>query len=278
MDRSTTRSYDEIPVSSKALVPMRSAQSLQEILGWHSGRELEHAPPRRATLRFDSALCTPLAWCIVSTLALLLFVLEEPSSERWQRLSWFFTMLLLLQGASGFAPAAKPAWVPGAATHGRFDNSGLITSPEASVTIRHSSPSPPPPHPTRAPPPPSSRELVPYYHGRGLTSVTVSTFAELETALAGSADTIRLAAGTYAVTSTLSVERNVVLTADVEGSSVVLDGGHTGYGTGTRVMLINSGTVELIGLTITKGYAVRRGRAPVSMPSFTLCALQGRPS
>ena len=39
MDRSTTRSYDEIPVSSKALVPMRSAQPLQELLGWRSGRK-----------------------------------------------------------------------------------------------------------------------------------------------------------------------------------------------------------------------------------------------
>ena len=112
---------------------------------------------------------------------------------------------------------------------------------------------------------PSSRELAPYYHGRGLTSVTVSTFAELETALAGSADTIRLAAGTYAVTSTLSVARNVVLTADVEGSSVVLDGGNA-----RGVMTINSGTVQLTGLTITNGDASVRHVSP--MCTSKLCS------
>ena len=93
------------------------------------------------------------------------------------------------------------------------------------------------------------------YHGRGLTSVTVSTFAELETELAGSAATIRLAAGTYSVASTLTIARDVTLTADVEGSSVVLDGGNA-----RGVMTINSGTVQLTGLTITNGYASVRHR------------------
>ena len=96
------------------------------------------------------------------------------------------------------------------------------------------------------------------YRGRALTSVTVSTFAELQTALSGNASTIRLAAGTYSVASTdrfgLTISRGVTLTADVEGSSVVLDGGNA-----RRVMRINSGTVQLTGLTITNGYlSVRR--------------------
>ena len=96
------------------------------------------------------------------------------------------------------------------------------------------------------------------YHGRGLTSVTVSTFAELETELAGSVATIRLAAGNYSVTSTLTIARDVTLTADVEGSSVVLDGGRA-----RRVMIINSGTVQLTGLTITNGYANVRRASPL---------------
>ena len=103
------------------------------------------------------------------------------------------------------------------------------------------------------------------YHGRGLTSVTVSTFAELETELAGSAATIRLAAGNYSVTSTLTIARDVTLTADVEGSSVVLDGGNA-----RRVMTINSGTVQLTGLTITNGYSSVRHASP--MCTSKLCS------
>jgi hypothetical protein len=87
------------------------------------------------------------------------------------------------------------------------------------------------------------------FHGRGLTSVTVGNFTELENALEGSAATIRLTAGMYNVASTLTISRDVTLTADVEGSSVVLDGGNA-----LRVMTINSGTVQLTGLTITNGY------------------------
>ena len=95
------------------------------------------------------------------------------------------------------------------------------------------------------------------YRGRALTSVTVSTFPDLETELAGSAATIRLAAGTYSVASTLTIARDVTLTADVEGSSVVLDGGSA-----RRVMTINSGTVQLTGLTITNGDITVRHASP----------------
>ena len=56
MDHSTTRSYDKIHLYSKALVPMRNAQSLHELLGCGSGRELEHTTPRRATLQFESTI------------------------------------------------------------------------------------------------------------------------------------------------------------------------------------------------------------------------------
>ena len=142
-------------------------------------------------------------------------------------------------------------------------------------------PSPPPPsYPPRAQAPPPSGKLSAHhvdgaspshasvqqplevalvpYRGRALTSTTVSTFAELQAALSGSEAIIRLAAGTYQVTSTITISRDVTLTADVEGSSVVLDGGNA-----RRVMRINSGTVQLTGLTITNGYSsVRRAFSP----------------
>ena len=66
----------------------------------------------------------------------------------------------------------------------------------------------------------------------------------------GSADVIRLDAGTYEVSTTLTVDRNVTITADVVGESVVLDGQGA-----RRVMTIDGGTVRLIGLNITRGSA-----------------------
>ena len=103
------------------------------------------------------------------------------------------------------------------------------------------------------------------YRGRALTSTTVSTFAELQAALSGSEAIIRLAAGTYQVTSTITISRDVTLTADVEGSSVVLDGGNA-----RRVMSINSinsWTVQLTGLTITNGYELVRHASPLRVPA-----------
>ena len=142
-------------------------------------------------------------------------------------------------------------------------------------------PSPPPPsYPPRAQAPPPSGKLSAHhvdgaspshasvqqplevalvpYRGRALTSTTVSTFAELQAALSGSEAIIRLAAGTYQVTSTITISRDVTLTADVEGSSVVLDGGNA-----RSVMRINSGTVQLTGLTITNGFVSVRHASPL---------------
>ena len=123
---------------------------------------------------------------------------------------------------------------------------------------------------TAAPPPPSPRSLRPgggaprvnalnastgsdrlpdAPRGRALSSVTVSSFADLASAVSGSATEIRLDAGTYAVTSTLSISSDVTITADVEGAAVVLDGQGS-----TRVIYISAATVQLVGLDITNGY------------------------
>ena len=86
--------------------------------------------------------------------------------------------------------------------------------------------------------------------GRALSSVTVSNFADLATEVAGSATEIRMDAGTYVVTSSLSISRSVTITADVEGAAVVLDG------QGARRVLYISGSginVDLVGLAITRG-------------------------
>ena len=214
---------------------------------------------------------TSLAWCILSTFALLLPLLgEKQASERRQLLSLFCWMLILLQGASWFvlvaeAASVEPVWMPGVADvqHRRTDVSGVAA--DAGATVWHSSAGS---RAVQAPPPLSKgveQGAFAPSHGRGLTSVTVSSFEELKTQLAGSAATIRLEAGTYSVTSTLTISRDVTLTADVEGSSVVLDGGNA-----RRVMTINSGTVQLTGLTITNGYSSVRHASP--MCTSKLCS------
>ena len=94
--------------------------------------------------------------------------------------------------------------------------------------------------------------------GRALSSVTVDSFDDLATQVGGSANEIRVAVGTYAVTSTLSVSRSVTIRADVESATVVLDGEDA-----RRVVSIASGNVELIGLSITGGYTWTVHRGPL---------------
>jgi hypothetical protein len=67
---------------------------------------------------------------------------------------------------------------------------------------------------------------------------------------AGIVDVVRMQAGVYEMASTLTLTRNVTIMADGIHGSVVLDGlGER------RVMTINSGTVRLVGLNITRGTA-----------------------
>jgi hypothetical protein len=87
----------------------------------------------------------------------------------------------------------------------------------------------------------------------------VSTVNELTTALSGGWSRIVVAPGVYAFTaamcsnngdSALCISRSVTIEAAVPGT-VVLEGLLR-----LRVMHISSGTVELIGLDITGGYAL----------------------
>ena len=95
-------------------------------------------------------------------------------------------------------------------------------------------------------------------HGRQLQTI-VSDVAALNAALADpSIGHIYLAAGTYSLTSQLSISRDVTVEAAQTGA-VVLDGQDS-----TRVLYISSGTVELIGLNIARGYVP----APVSIPYY----------
>ena len=87
-------------------------------------------------------------------------------------------------------------------------------------------------------------------HGRQLQT-TVSDVPGLTTALADpSIGHISLSAGTYSLTSQLSIGRDVTLEAAQPGT-VVLDGQGS-----TQVLYISSGIVELIALSITRGVAL----------------------
>ena len=94
-------------------------------------------------------------------------------------------------------------------------------------------------------------------HGRHLNEVSASTVGEFITAVGNSAvDKILLAAGTYELTSTMCsgsavcIDRALTIEAGVPGAVVLNAMG------GRRVFQIQSGgTVELIGLNITGGYA-----------------------
>jgi hypothetical protein len=95
-------------------------------------------------------------------------------------------------------------------------------------------------------------------HGRHLNEVSASTVGEFTAAIADSSvNKILLAAGTYELTSNVCslssavcIDRALTIEAEVPGA-VVLDAKG-----GRRVFEIQSGgTVELIGLNITGGYA-----------------------
>ena len=94
-------------------------------------------------------------------------------------------------------------------------------------------------------------------HGRHLNEVAASTVDEFTAAVSNSAvDKILLAAGTYELTSDMCtgfavcISRTLIIEAEVPGAVVVNAMG------GRRVFEIQSGgTVELIGLNITGGYA-----------------------
>ena len=112
--------------------------------------------------------------------------------------------------------------------------------------------------------------LVPS-HRRELQT-QVSTVASLTSALANTAvNRIVLAAGTYAVSSQLSITRSVVLEAAV-GATVVLDAQATSSSP-RRVLYINPGSlgaVQLIGLRITKGYTDSTGGGGVYVAGGTV--------
>ena len=79
--------------------------------------------------------------------------------------------------------------------------------------------------------------------------VTVITHADLVTEIAGTAPTIELEAGTYAISSTISVSRDYAINAKVSGSSVVLDGG----GSTCSKSMHSGDAAHLIGPTFKDG-------------------------
>ena len=92
--------------------------------------------------------------------------------------------------------------------------------------------------------------------------VNVSTFDGLVRALRGGAAAIQLASGTYSVTATLMIARNVTIKA-APSATVVLDAQHQ-----RRVLQIDGGTVVLERVSITGGHV----RSLCAQP---LCAYRG---
>ena len=99
-------------------------------------------------------------------------------------------------------------------------------------------------------------------HGRHLNEVSASNVSEFTTAIADSAiNKILLAAGTYELTTDMCtgaavcINRTLIIEAEVPGAVVF-----NAMGGERRVFEIQSGgTVELIGLNITGGYAYYDG-------------------
>ena len=112
-------------------------------------------------------------------------------------------------------------------------------------------------------------------HGRQVqaatSSRTVSSTTELEAAIVDSSlGRIVLLEGSYLLSSQLQINRDVIIEAEVPGT-VVLDGQGS-----TRVMQISSGTVELIGLNITGGYASRDNGGGIHIAgSNTIATIKG---
>ena len=241
------------------------------------------AEPRRLSL--DSPLWDLLACCIVATLSLFFWsAVFAHGSWRW-RLLRAFTLLLLLQGAAWFLPAAEAARLDNAAppfgkAASGASHSQVVSSAGASVRVYEageaspsssaaaSLPSATGGSPPSARAPPSSgllsteKALVPT-SVRRLATTTVSPGAgTLQAALnaASAGDTLELTDGTYTGNgnSVLEISKDITIRAQNSGQAV-LDGGNA-----RRVISITSGTVTLEGLGITKGSAVSGGGVSIT--------------
>ena len=90
--------------------------------------------------------------------------------------------------------------------------------------------------------------------GRQLTASTVSSTSALVAAIGSSATRIVVQAGTYDLTSTLTISRAVTIEAQVAGSVVL-----NGMGQRRVFTILSTGVAQLIGLNITGGYASHVG-------------------
>ena len=217
---------------------------------------------------------------IVELCNLLAFLLASLQRDRKRMLSGSMAMLLLLHSVvpvvqaslavphdervadskteGGDAPDHTMTTI--ASVHDvaapRDDQFPFLSTPE---TPRHHGSTLPSLHPAALP------SLVPVASRRLQSTITVSTVAELTAAVADSSiSRILLAAGTYAFSSgtvcvssgdpsALCISRDVSLEA-LEPGTVVLDAQGTSSSR-RRVMYVGAGTVGLIGLNITGGYA-----------------------
>jgi hypothetical protein len=200
-------------------------------------------------VRLDSALNTPLALAIVYALGLFGYGTLTSGTNRRSVLSASTALILLLAGPACFAPVAEAAQVQ------MVDNMSKIDMIDPShVQVASVLPG----------------ELIlatytdvnstPFVEG-GLDAghavrrrlAQVSTIGDLRNELDAQTAVIELADGTYALGGTeLLINHDVEIRA-ATGATVVLDAGGS-----SRVLNIEGGTVNIVGLGITGGNVSQR--------------------
>ena len=251
------------PEASKVVVlPCMTLGQLLRASWCASSRKLAVFTATRRSVTLESPLCVPLAHCIGVMLLLFVVASTERTSQRKSTLSRAFAMLLLLQGAVSFVPAAEAAaldTMPSATMHRTMSQGAtpqIVSSGDAMVSVSNAAPSRIEQQSAQGVSQTSPiPEIASAVSNRRALQTTVSTVADLVSKLADSSVShIVVASGHYPLTSELSITRSVTVEAAVPGS-VVLDA-QASSSTTRRVLSIDasSATVELVGLNVTGGY------------------------
>ena len=111
-----------------------------------------------------------------------------------------------------------------------------------------------------------------YHAARRLSTNVASGQNTLSNALAAASagDTLVLADGTYTLTSTLTIDKDITIRASNQGQAI-LDGENS-----KRVILVSTGTVVLDGLSITNGQEVRDALSSSAPLKFQIWKLTTR--
>jgi hypothetical protein len=233
------------------------ALSVKERLRWdhrrHWARELQWSS-MQMPVRVDFALNTPLALAIVYALGLFGYGTLTSGTKRRSVLSTSTALMLLLAGPACFVPVAEAAQVQMVHTANNISQVDMIDP--SPVQVASASPSA------------VESDLAPHTDVNSTALVVggldaghavrrrlaqVSTIGDLRTELTDQTAVIELTEGTYLLGGTaLEINHDVEIRA-VTGATVVLDAGGS-----SRVLNIEGGTVNIVGLGITGGNVSQR--------------------